>query len=313
MKKLTFYALILFGLTNCRGEMPPPSNGKSETYYFFFLGGQSNMEGYGFNAELPEAYTEPQENVLIFQSTPKEDETTAEGKGRWSVLSPGHGMGFSSSRKKNELSERFGPEISFGKKMSALMPGKKIALVKYAKGGSSIALDSSPWGTWHPDFRKGNRVNQYDHFLATIENALANQDINGDGVRDEIIPSGIAWMQGEQDAYHSEVAAKNYEANLKMLMDLMRAALRQDDLPVAIGQIWDSGKDEDGKLMDWCETVQRAQAGFVQKDGHAALVTTTSQCEFLEDGWHYTSPCYLKLGEEMAEAIFNINQKIKSK
>ena len=46
-------------------------------------------------------------------------------------------------------------------------------------------------------------------------------------------PAGILWMQGESDgALTAEIAAR-YENNLKRLMDLVRAGLRTDDLPVA--------------------------------------------------------------------------------
>ena len=88
-----------------------------------------------------------------------------------------------------------------------------------------------------PDFEdgegKGKGINQYDHFLATLRNALSARDIDGDGENDRLIPSGILWMQGESDAGF-ETAAKNYANNLKRLMDLTRAALRTDDLPIAI-------------------------------------------------------------------------------
>ena len=75
--------------------------------------------------------------------------------------------------------------------------------------------------------------------------------------------------------------AQRYQANLKRMMDLIRAALRQDDVPVAIGRISDSGKDDyqkdlaDGKVWDFGDTVRRAQADFVTQDENAALVETT--------------------------------------
>ena len=43
-------------------------------------------------------------------------------------------------------------------------------------------------------------------------------------------------MQGEADAQHSQESADAYLFNLKRLMNLFRAALRQDDLPVIIGK-----------------------------------------------------------------------------
>ncbi len=109
-------------------------------------------------------------------------------------------------------------------------------------------------------------------------------------------------MQGESDAAITEAVARRYEANLKRLMDLIRAALRVDDLPVVLGRISDSGQEADGKVWDHGELVRAAQAAFVQKDARAALVTTTDAYGY-SDRWHYDSAGYLDLGRQFAEAM----------
>jgi hypothetical protein len=86
----------------------------------------------------------------------------------------------------------------------------------------------------------------------------------------------------------------------------MRAALRDDDLPVVIGQIADSGQDSDGKVMDFAEIVREAQARFVESDSDAAIVTSTSDYGFLADGWHYDNEGYLDLGAQFADAILRL-------
>ena len=83
--------------------------------------------------------------------------------------------------------------------------------------------------------------------MSTLNNALAAKDINGDGREDVLIPQGILWMQGEADAAFTEDIALEYYANLKKMMELIRAAFRQDDLPVVIGKISDSAQNEVGK------------------------------------------------------------------
>jgi hypothetical protein len=91
-------------------------------------------------------------------------------------------------------------------------------------------------------------------------------------------------------------------------MDLLRAALRSDDLPVAVGRISDSGRDDkDGKVWDYGETVRAAQAAFVEKDGSAALVTSTDEYMY-SDPWHYDTNGYLDLGRKFAEAIAGIQK-----
>ena len=120
--------------------------------------------------------------------------------------------------------------------------------------------------------------------------------------------SGIVWMQGESDAARGgEETARRYEANLKRLMDLMRAALRADDLPVVVGRISDSGRG--GKPM-WSNgpIVRAAQAAFCEKDPAATLVTSTDSYRY-SDPWHYDSAGYLDLGREFAEALVKLRRR----
>jgi len=93
---------------------------------------------------------------------------------------------------------------------------------------------SSVFGCREPDFHQQKLlgdINQYDHFRATLRHASAVDDIDGDGEADTLDPEGIIWMQGESDAGIEPIAGR-YETNLKRLMDLIRSALREDDIPV---------------------------------------------------------------------------------
>ncbi len=136
---------------------------------------------------------------------------------------------------------------------------------------------------------------------------MAVEDIDGDGVRDQLVPAGIVWMQGESDAAFTPEIAHRYQDNLKELIDLIRAAFRADDLPVVIGRISESGQDEDGKVWDHGEIVRAAQAAFVAEDGAASLVTTTDQYDY-SDPWHYDSSGYIDLGRRFAEALFKMRR-----
>ncbi len=277
-----------------------------ETVRVFYLGGQSNMDGYGYNKDLPDSLSGSFDNVWIFHGNLAGDGESNGGKGIWEPLKPGHGVGFASDGKSNQLSDRFGPELGFAKRMQALYPGEKIALIKYSKGGTSIdSLGAGPFGSWEPDFRGKGGINQYDHFLATIRNATQVQDIDGDGVNDLLVPSGILWMQGESDGDKTEAMANRYYANLKRLMDLVRAALRVNDLPVVIGKISDSWNDEDGKVWDYGELVQYAQEKYARSDGNAAIVRNTRYYGY-SDPWHYKSENYIDLGKAFADALYQI-------
>jgi len=276
---------------------------QAKTFKLYYLGGQSNMDGFGYARELPEGLRGPVKGVRIFHGNTSPDEAEVDGKGLWTELRPGHGTGFTSDGKTNTYSDRVGVELTFARHLLEREPEAHIAIIKYSRGGTSIDPGAaSTFGCWDPDYSTGNGVNQYDHFLATVRNALAVSDIDGDGEADTLVPSGIVWMQGESDAAHGEEIARRYEGNLKRLMDLIRAAFRVDDLPVAIGRISDSGKDADGKVWDYGRVVRDAQAMFVRKDGSAALVTTTDGYSY-SDNWHYDTAGYIDLGKQFADAL----------
>ena len=284
----------------------------AKNYELYFLGGQSNMAGYGDVKKLPNEYSKPFEQVRIFQGNPQVDFKKGGGEGIWAALQPGMGHTFKSSKKNNQWSEDFGPELSFGHAIAQMRPEKNIAIVKYALGGT--ALGYGVGNNWFPDYRRGNGINQYDHFMNTLFNALNVQDIDGDGELDTFTPKGIVWMQGESDAYDSLTVANNYQRNLTKMMALIRAALRSPDLPVVIGKITDSKMDpEDGLRMDYGSIVQAAQANFVANDTCADLVKITEKFTHLEDGWHYHSSDYIRLGEAFAKSVNQLNKQCSTK
>lgn len=305
MKKILM--LLAFTTTITAGAQKTGSE-----FMLFFLGGQSNMEGYGYVKELPDSLTKKMKDVYIFQgNTVKDGELTGGGDGLWSALQPGHGTGFASDGKKNQYTDRFGVELSFAYTLKRKFPDKKIAIIKYARGGTSIdSLAAMDWaGCWEPDMNSKNGLNQYDYFLNTVNNALKIHDIDGDGKEDILVPSGILWMQGEQDAAATEAIALRYYDNLKRLMDLIRATFRQDDLPVIVGKISDSwNKKETGKVWEYGELVQYAEEKFAKTDKNAEIVRTTRYYKY-SDPWHYDTAGYIDLGKQFALKIIPYIQK----
>ncbi|MEO9510704.1 MAG: sialate O-acetylesterase [Flavobacteriaceae bacterium] len=298
--------LVIFGFGFGFTSLYSQKNGNP--IRLFYLGGQSNMTGFGYNKDLPGDLEKPLENVYIFQGNPVPDNQVDGGLGIWEVIKPGHGIGFTSDGNENHRSDRFGVELTFARKMKELYPNEKIAIIKYARNGSSLdSLSARQWGSWEVDYSSNNAINQYDNFLATVNNALKNSDIDNDGVDDTLIPTGIVWMQGESDAY-KESAAHEYHLNLKKLMNLIRAVFRTDDLPVVIGKITDSGNNNLGKVWKYGELVQHAQEKYVASDKHAKIVRSTQNYEY-SDPYHYNSDGYIDLGEKFAEAIHAFQNK----
>ena len=189
--------LIKAGLLTAALFFAPSAH--AETYHLYFLGGQSNMVGFGYNNELPADLNKAVPNTRIFLGDPQNDFQPAEGNGLWPTLTPGFGTGARSDGESVATSNRFGPELAFAAHLQELRPGEHIAIIKYAKGGTSLDARQSRWGTWDPhDTRAGGPnkdqnpgINQYDHALATIFNALRTEDIDNDGEPDTLIPAGI--------------------------------------------------------------------------------------------------------------------------
>ena len=58
-------------------------------YKLYYLGGQSNMEGFGYVEELPAAVASTSDNVMIFTGQMALDNETHAGVGIWQPLQPG--------------------------------------------------------------------------------------------------------------------------------------------------------------------------------------------------------------------------------
>ena len=276
-------------------------------FHVYYLGGQSNMDGYGYVKDLDGDLAKQVDGVPIFHGNSSPDNTAVDGRGTWTTLRPGHGVGFTTDGKENKYSGRFGVELTLARSLKENFPDRRIAIIKYSRGGTSIDQRAAGnFGCWEPDFVGTNGVNQYDHFLASIRHAFHQTDIDGDGEADRLIPAGIVWMQGESDAHFTEEIAQQYEANLRRLMDLIRAALRVDDVPVVIGRISYSKKEP----LSWKhgEIVRAAQAAYAKNDGNAALVTSTDSYGY-SDPWHYDSPGYVDLGKQFAADLTKLQTR----
>lgn len=270
-------------------------------FKLYFLAGQSNMDGYGYTSELDPGEQGPVDNAYIFTGAGVLDGEPGGGLGLWARLQPGHGTGFTNDGVTNQLSDRFGAELSFGRTL-ARQSETPIALIKYSQGGTSLA-DDAGYGDWYLEGGGANDFNQYDYALETIRNAIMSRDIDGDGRLDTFEVAGIVWMQGESDAYTSAETAESYFTNLDRMMHLLRAALHRDDLPVVIGRITDSGMNEDGQVMPHIERVQQAQSDWVAQDACAAYVTEIDTYTHSDDAWHYDSAGYRDMGIAFANAM----------
>ena len=288
----------------------------AETYHVYLLAGQSNMDGYGLVEDLTPEQRAVVPGARIFLGQVRNDFEPAEGVGFWSDLTPGLGAGSRTDGESITPAARFGPELSFARRLRELRPDERVAIIKYAKGGSSIDDRVADWGTWDPHDTRGEGasppeqnagVNQYDHALATIRRAMRvvdnGGDIDGDGTPDELIPAGIVWMQGETDATNPQTAG-DYDDNMTELIGLLRAAMWSGDLPFVMGRISDSKLNAGEAEPVWThgDIVRAAQAEVSLLDPNVELVTSTDAYGY-SDFAHYDAAGYLDLGEKFAEAM----------
>ena len=302
---LSFF-IIVFGLFfACKKQVEKPVKTEGTTYKLYFLGGQSNMVGYGKNAELPDKYRGRHNNIRIFNGQSADDDKKGGGHGEWLPLTPGFGTGCSFAKNKTILSERFGPELSFGVRLEELTDDN-IAIIKYARSGSSIALGSSGYGTWAKNYQENTTINQWDHFKRTVTNARDIKDIDGDGINDRLIPAGIVWMQGESDA-DDKPSADAYFENLSTLMNDINDVFGAKKLPITLCRIEDSGNTKEERVMPHIETVWNAQQQYAAKNKRVSLIQLDQPVQFLIDGWHYKSEHYIEMGEKFAEVMAKVN------
>ena len=161
----------------------------------FLLGGQSNMVGAGYKRDFPDtneylASLQPPKNVSIWNAKSK----------TWQPL---------------ELGERFGPEVGFSHALAAAFPKKKIGLVKYAAGGTSM-------DKWAADGKL------YPRLITALNDACQSAP--------QAKLAAMLWHQGESDSDTKEVA-EAYQAKLVKLIATVRKDTDEPDLLFILGQI----------------------------------------------------------------------------
>lgn len=281
---------------------------KQQTRHLFLLAGQSNMEGMGRVHDLPPDLLQHQDDVLIYHPNRRKDHELPDRSGSWQTLAPGHGEGYHETARlflrrrygpmKPHLSGRFGLELSFSRHLRRHNPDWKIALFKYAKGGSAIHSGiPKDWGTWDSDSQTRKSTNQWTHFKHHYQQALRNW--SGE---ETLKPAAILWLQGESDASFSREIANAYSANLKRLIQNMRLLAGDPELPALIGRISHPGGAQPPPFMPWVEQIQQAQEMFVSEDPQSALIVPAREPGW-QDEWHYDSRTYLELGEQFAKAF----------
>lgn len=134
----------------------------------------------------------------------------------------------------------FGAEVTFAERMSQGRPGRKVAIIKYTQGATSLGTASAP-GAWDPASGRNYDINTYvnaGHCYAGLLQLVhaSLQTLTQQGDTFEI--RGMIWHQGENDSGLSTVT---YKDRLKDFITAIRTDLDKPQLPFLIGEIIQSG------------------------------------------------------------------------
>jgi hypothetical protein len=174
-----------------------------------FLGGQSNAVGQGVSSALPATLQAPQTDVLLYSYVDGQAANADGTLGALQTLHPGVAS----------VLGDFGPEVTLGNQLSPILkqtPGTQLAIIKYAKSGTSLSTDWKGGGT---GATTGDGT-VYQTFQQVVAAGLAK--LAATYPTSTIRLDGMVWVQGEQDT-NTLANANAYGSRLTTLITDLRA------------------------------------------------------------------------------------------
>ena len=269
----TVMVVLSFGVTLLNGTLA-----QADHYDVFVVAGQSNCDGRGKASELtgPLAkWAKPQNDVLIAYSC-----SNLRGpvltSGGFKPLQPGWSVAPGKGKPTKLPSGTFGPEVSFGRGMADRLKGQKVALIKFAEGGTSLAKDWNPAvkERLYPAFREFTRKS-----LKELKDAGHTYTVRG-----------MIWHQGESDA---ALTAAEYETMLTAFIASVRTDLEVPELPFGVGEVFDNGK------RDNIRAAQKATAEKMK----AVFFVPADKLKTFDGGTHFDAASQIELGERFAAGM----------
>lgn len=251
---------------------------RAEHHEVFLVAGQSNCDGRGQASELtgPLAkWAKPQEDVLIAYSCSKLRGPALESGG-FKPLRPGWSVAPGKNRPTELPSGTFGPDVSFGRGLADRLPGKRVALIKFAEGGTSLQKD------WNPEVK--DRL--YDAFRAFTAKSL--KDLKDRGHTYAV--RGMIWHQGESDA---GLSTEEYQKLLAAFIARCRTDWAVPELPFGIGAVYDNGQ------RDTIRAAQKATATAIK----GAFFVSAEGLKTSDKGTHFDAASQIELGQRFAAGM----------
>lgn len=255
--------------------------------------GQSNGEGHTYSSFLSKTvgdektleYTEGYDNVKISYACTI-SENTSNGQFESVKLGQGHSA------------FQFGPEVGMAEKISAIDPAKRVYIIKYAYGGTSL---TTQW-------RSPSSKNTGSLYRGAVDYALEQCRVLEEMDLYPVIKA-ICWMQGEDDA--SGLNYNSYEQlESNFVNDIRNDLAYYKPSDSEIGFV-DAGISD---CVAWThyQTVNLAKQTLAQNGASHVYIDTIAQNLRYNgeptgavDIYHYDSSSMIELGHLFADALLS--------
>ena len=271
----------------------------------FILAGQSNAVGYNHIKELHNSKVFLSENSANLSKVMFWPGSNARPgfENIWTQLQPGvSGISIGEPYKDG----CFGPEIGFALTLQKLLPGDKIAIIKYAEGATGIARsrDYSDYipalkdfddkgRNWHPPVEGKDGGLLYNNLTENIRKAL--ESLNNQGLKYEL--SGFLWMQGEHEAGISKKMAEDYGKLLSVFRESVRHDLNLKELPFMAGEI-------NSHTWAFADIARKQQTQACENDTRSVLIKTSDLSRGSIGGAaHFDAEGMMTLGNRFAQGM----------
>jgi lysophospholipase L1-like esterase len=290
--------MISLSTAACFALAATPRAEAADPVLVFIFSGQSNMVGYGEGEALP-ADLSSQPDVLYDHYNPEARDPGENGDAyveatstQWGPLEP------------KGTDNYYGPELTFGRAVKIALPGRTIAIIKMALGGSNIdehwarnplgeatrGLPPDPDIAWKSQLyhalmgsydsavydpqppAEGNNALLYPNEVSRVDNALARFEQAGTAYQ----LGAFVWMQGENEATRRVEIASQYQARLTAFIAAVRQDLKAPALPFLIGRVSKNMANVavDPERKPSLDIVRAAQQAIDDADPAVALIDT---------------------------------------
>lgn len=272
-----------------------PNDASADLIKMFLMVGASNMHGKAEASDLSGPFSQPQDDVLIWQ------DDLASNVG-WTSLRPGFGnsdnnfgSGGNSLRPGRGGTIRFGSELSLGRTLADSLTGSRVALLKHAEGGRDLQSDWNPNNLGTPD-----AAHMWSGLVAKSTAAISAMEADGHNVQ----VAGAFIYQGSKDARDlNGIEADNYQENLGIFVDAFRDQFGNPDMPIVLTQI---PSTLDDIRYPRKQTIRDVQGALALNDPLIGIVQTEDLQFRSDDALHLASQGQLDLGVRYANQYLQI-------